>query len=116
MSILRNTPDNPDHPSFTIGQMVEWTSQARGKERTKIGVVVGVLSAHTPLRLLPYFETMRIDAWGGSSRNHKSYIIAEVHPHRKPKFYWPRVQYLKKATRYLPVVLNRKHLALPKKD
>ena len=102
--------------AFSLGQMVEWTSQAGGKERTKIGVVVGVLHAHMPLRLLPYYETMRINAWSGSSRDHKSYIVAEIHPHRKSKFCWPRVQYLKKAARYLPVVLNRKHLALPKKD
>ena len=97
---------------FQVGQMVEWDSQARGTKRTKIGVVVGVLSAHMPLRHLPYFETMRINAWGGSSRNHKSYIIAVIHPHKKPEFFWPRVQYLKKATRYLPLVLPKKNMTL----
>ena len=101
--------------TFAIGQMVEWTSQAGGNTRTKIGVVMGILPAGASIRTIPYFNQMNINT-DGFTRKHESYVIAEVHPHRKPKFFWPYTHQLQKAKRYFPVVLNKKHLALKKPD
>lgn len=88
---------------YEMGQMVEWTSQANGNVRTKIGIVVRVLRPH-------YSAENVSEDYGTKSRgqrNHESYVVCVPNPD-KAEFFWPRVSQLKPATRYLPLVLAKK--------
>ena len=98
-------------PVFKIGDIVEWESQANGNVRIKMAVVVGIVPAKTSLAFIPYFKSFNFKSYG-SERNHESYVVAEVHPHRKTKFFWPVVHNLKKANRFLPAILPKKNMTL----
>lgn len=100
-----------DYQQFKVGDLIEWTSQAGGYNRTKIGIVIKAL----PIGLAP-------DDFGGfggnnllwkihrpgKGRNHESYIIALPHPDKPTEFFWPKVGQLTKSKRYLPVILEKR--------
>lgn len=88
---------------FKLGQMVEWTSQAGGNPRTKIGIVVKIVRAGYPGELI--HEDFRTKSRG--KRDHESYVICVPNP-EGAEFFWPRVNHLKAATRYLPFLLAKK--------
>ena len=100
-----------NNPKFQVGQMVEWDSQARGTKRTKIGVVIDKLPPRQTIKSLKNHLDYKL-APSSSLRNHESYIIAVIHPHKKPEFFHPLVKNLRKATRYLPLVLPKKNMTL----
>ena len=91
------------HQKFKLGQMVEWTSQANGNKRTKIGIVVKVVR--------PYYSGKNIHedfkTKSRGSRDHESYVVCVPSP-EGAEFFWPRVHGLKPATRYFPMVLAKK--------
>lgn len=90
-------------PTFKLGQMVEWTSQANGNVRTKIGVVIRVLPAHFPFQWLnEHYKTK-----SRGDRDHETYLICVPSP-EGAEFFRPYVHQLKAANRYLPLVLARK--------
>lgn len=91
-------------PSFSIGQLIEWTSQANGNARTKIGIVVDVLKPCYPTEWVNAKYKTRSH---GHARDHESYIICVPSPDGA-EFFWPRVHGLKPATRYFPMVLAKK--------
>jgi hypothetical protein len=74
--------------AFKVGDLVEWTSQAKGCTRTKLGRVVAVIPEH---------ERPTGIKGCGDARDHKSYIVS-VAPKNgskaKPKAYWPVVSLL----------------------
>lgn len=90
-------------PKFKLGQMVEWTSQANGHKRTKIGIVVKVVRPGYPGELI--HEDFRTKSRG--KRDHESYVICVPNPD-SAEFFWPRVSQLASAKRYLPVILAKK--------
>ena len=100
-----------NNPKFQVGQMVEWDSQARGTKRTKIGVVIDKLPPGHTIKSLKNHRDYKLTPHS-SIRNHESYIIAVIHPHKKPEFFHPLVKNLRKATRYLPLVLPKKNMTL----
>ena len=71
---------------FNVGDRVEWSSQAAGIERLKIGEVVElVLPGHRP--------EARVDS-SGCVRDHVSYVVravAQGRRYRKSALYWPSV-------------------------
>lgn len=91
------------NPTFKLGQMVEWTSQANGNKRTKIGIVIRVLPAHFPFQWLnEHYKTK-----SRGNRDHESYLVCVPSPDGA-EFFRPRVSQLKAAERYLPLVLAKK--------
>lgn len=95
-------------PKFKQGDLVEWRSHAHGKWRTKIGIVVSIINAGGSL----HNNTLWRINNPGMPRDHESYVIALSHPHRPTEFFWPRVSGLKKAKRYMPLVLPKKNMTL----
>ena len=76
------------------GDIVVWTSQSQGVDKTKEGVVVAVVAAgHHPFSCLP--SGMRIVNPGGP-RKHESYLIQVG---TRKNLYWPVVSLLKKAVK-----------------
>ena len=75
---------------MTVGDTVEWTSQAAGVTRTKRGVIIEVVpGGRDPL-------TKLVDI--GSSRRRESYVVrASVVGKTKTKLYWPNPTALKKV-------------------
>jgi hypothetical protein len=76
------------------GAVVEWTSQANGGRKKKVGTVVEVV----PAKCLPdqtRFRSLYKGYGVGSPRSHESYVV-EVPAKGKgqPKIYWPRVSAL----------------------
>ena len=86
-----------------LGSMVEWTSQANGNPRTKIGVVIKVLEPNYP----PEWLNKEYKTKSRGKRDHESYLVCVPSPDGT-EFFWPRVKDLKKASRYFPVVLAKK--------
>lgn len=83
--------------------MVEWTSQANGYSRTKIGIIIKVVRAGYPGKLVD--EDYKTKSRG--DRNHESYVVCVPNP-EGAEFFWPRVSGLKPATRYMPLILAKK--------
>jgi hypothetical protein len=96
---------------FTIGQTVEWSSQAAGSTKTKRGRVVAVVPPSSKefcnylydlgyLLGLDYprrYDLSALDQTLMYGRKQESYIVeveAECR-HTKPRLYWPRVSALK---------------------
>jgi hypothetical protein len=85
---------------FSVGDVVEWTSQANGSSLKKIGTVVEVVPATKSTKATPLPL---------GTRDHESYIVEVTFaPKRstsaiknvrvkKPKRYWPRVSVLRKS-------------------
>lgn len=88
--------------SFKVGEWAEWTSEAQGSVKTKVGECIAVVPAYV-LLLRAYkvdpdlYSTGTLDAFG--QRNHESYIFATAKKPkgRKRQLYWPRVSGLKKV-------------------
>ncbi len=90
-----------DVQQFKVGDKVQWTSQAAGSTKTKVGVVVGVVPAASSIERHPVFRDWneRLCYGGGLLRNHESYLVAveygtPQHGIRKA-LYWPRVKGLR---------------------
>ena len=90
-------------PTFSIGDQVEWTSQAAGTVRTKRGEVVAVVSRG--VRYQDALRSLREERGeqfsqhfdGGLPREHESYFVAVSNPsgRGKRKLYWPRTSALR---------------------
>lgn len=97
-----------DYPQFKVGELLEWNSQAHGKNRTKIGVIIKAIPAHTGITYYNDQHTLwKIDG-PGAPRNHESYIVAIPHADKPTEFFWPKVGVLAKAKRYFPTVLEKR--------
>ncbi len=77
---------------FTLGDVVEWTSQAHGRQKTKRGMIVQVVPPKGRVN-----KTQFPTLWkkSGLSRDHESYVVHVEGP--KGGFYWPRVIGLRKV-------------------
>ena len=85
---------------FEVGAIVEWTSQAAGSPKTKVGEIVAVVKAkHSPNRIVrncPDLNKLTFHWGGGMDRDHESYLVRVDHgPKRLASLYWPRVCWLK---------------------
>jgi hypothetical protein len=92
---------------FKFGDKVEWSSQARGSEKKKKGIIVEVVPAGTwPSKTLDRLRgsvssikvRYRVMFDGGLPRKSDSYLVA-VPPKTsrgKPFLYWPRTSALRK--------------------
>lgn len=88
--------------TLTIGDKVQWTSQAGGYETTKTGEVVFAIPSGHRVR---YYANQLPRDWdyspldGTTLRSHESFLVL-VRPQKgkaKPRLYWPRVSGLKKV-------------------
>ena len=90
---------------FNVGDVVEWTSHAGGKVKTKTGKVIAVIPANTPaMRFTAPIQAARTHrdktistASRNQSRDHQSYLI-EVKGPKKPFLYYPLVQKLRRVS------------------
>jgi hypothetical protein len=77
--------------TFKVGDRVEWTSQAAGIARTKIGAVIEVVPPNGDPK-----SKLREMGW---SRDHESYVVRAVAQGRtsnaRAATYWPRVSALR---------------------
>lgn len=97
---------------FKQGDLVEWKSQAHGNWRSKIGVVVSVIKPGSNDVATGENAAQWNISYPGYSRDHESYVVAIVHPHKPTEFFWPRVNGLTKSNRYLPLTLPKKNMTL----
>lgn len=85
--------------AFSLEDHVKWSSQAQGKYKTKIGIVVQVVqSGEYPD--YDRFPQLYAGAGIGMCRNHESYVVAVdcgKTPGSSTRHYWPRVSALSKA-------------------
>lgn len=73
--------------AFCVGDVVEWTSQSRGRVKRKRGKVLGILHAG----YMPVMGSAK------KARDHISYIV-RVREGRRSREYWPRVSQLALAS------------------
>lgn len=96
---------------FEIGDQVKWSSQAKGYETVKKGVIFAVIregqdpttlrgSLNPGARKNGTLGTYREAFGGGIGRNHESYVVRvpSGSVRRKDTLYWPRVNQLSKVT------------------
>lgn len=88
---------------FCVGDVVEWTSQANGSHKKKIGKVIEVVAANST----PRHREFGFPGFRG--RPHESYIVEVTYPaktstsaikkvtRRKPRHYWPVASLLRKS-------------------
>ena len=90
---------------FSVGDEVEWISQAGGHWTTKQGEVVAVIPAGDPInkhlcRVMHDFNIWRkhLAYGGGFRRSEESYLvlIGRNDPNVKTMLYWPRTKHLKR--------------------
>jgi len=89
---------------FTVGDEVEWSSQANGTMKIKKGRVVAVVQAERkpwgdflmsePAVPRDYVSTIDCRSL---ARDHESYVVAVGSDRRKTRLYWPRVSQLRKV-------------------
>ncbi len=77
-----------------VGDDVIWTSQAGGRSKQKIGVVVKVVPPNTHPRDVLVGSDFSVDA-GSLGRDHESYLV-QVGRHKR--LYWPLVSKLNKVS------------------
>jgi hypothetical protein len=78
---------------FQIGNYVEWSSQAHGSFKKKVGGIVEVVRAgQRPNRDL--FPDLYSGPGAGFGRKHESYVVAVKKP-RSTKHYWPNASKLR---------------------
>jgi hypothetical protein len=76
---------------FQVGDKVEWTSQANGRAKTKVGVVADVIEkGQRPNR--ERWDRLYRGSGCGYSRTEESFVVLVGN---KP--YWPRTSALRKA-------------------
>lgn len=89
-----------------VGEQVEWTSQARGVKKTKVGVLLAVVPANTDLATVvakkvneKKFDTspIRNTIEKGVTRFEKTYLVAVDTGSKRKKVYWPRFKDLTQA-------------------
>jgi len=69
---------------FLVGQLVRWSSQSRGYQTTKEGIICcAVPAGEKPSK---EYKNLHTGAGCGSSRKEISYVVCV-----DGKFYWPRV-------------------------
>ena len=79
-------------PLFTLGDMVEWTSQSGGYTKTKTGVIVEVVApGKRPDR--SRFFSLHMGCGGGR----KTFSFVVDCGKRAPKHYWPNASLLRMA-------------------
>ena len=79
--------------TFVVGDVVTWTSQAKGRSVTKRGEVAEVVPAGSrPTR--ETFPALYRHSGCGLSRDHESYVVMV-----KSRPFWPRVLHLHRAVR-----------------
>ena len=93
--------------AFKVGDRVQWTSQAGGNHKTKVGVVLAVVApghrssekACEFIHKLTRTGTHRSAYGGGFDRDHESYVVEVVvgGPRAKKALYWPVVSKLQPA-------------------
>lgn len=88
--------------SFKVGEWAEWTSEAHGSAKTKVGKCIAVIPAGVPLLKAcridkNLYSTGALDVF--VERDHESYLFATANGPRggKRKLYRPRVNKLKKV-------------------
>lgn len=87
----------PTSDGFNRGDLVRWTSQARGTVRHHVGVVALVVPGGVPIgAVLPGMATrynLRPVHRAGGSRLERSYLVALMggRSRGKARLYWPRV-------------------------
>ncbi len=87
--------------NFKVGDWVYWESQSGGHRRTKQGVVVAVVPAHSDVyKLVPEQLNNKTKLFDGlNTRPHTSYLVAVPTPKGKScQLYWPRVKHLRRVT------------------
>ncbi len=96
---------NGSEKLFQLGDMVEWTSQAAGRTKIKVGKIIAVIAPNeTPFLMSAYQKSyklpngLEISYWktnygGGLPRNFESYVV-EVGNGKA--YYWPRVSGLRR--------------------
>lgn len=94
-----------DTVAFQVGDDVEWTSQAGGQAKTKVGKVIAVI----PPRVMPFkmkygdeshytlpdgqrISYSRTNYGGGMARSAESYVVSVDDG---KAYYWPRVSSLR---------------------
>lgn len=86
--------------NFGLGELVEWSSQAGGCNKRKVGSVVAIVEAGvTPWQepgLYDCSEYKRM--FDGYARKHKSYLVSVLSKsgRGKAKLYWPHAGLLHK--------------------
>lgn len=87
-------------PAFDRGDLVRWTSQARGTERHHVGVVVLVLPGGVPIGALldglASRYSLRAMHRASGVRPERSYLVALVGQRGagKARLHWPRASLL----------------------
>jgi hypothetical protein len=101
------TKEPPFKDTLMPGSMVEWTSHANGKSKTKVGNVVAIVpKGTTPLQALDA-DGFRIEEFENTITREKlsqcrlstSFLIAVRKEKGKPLLYWPHSGVLKPPTR-----------------
>lgn len=88
-------------PTFQRGQLVRWTSQARGTERHHVGVVVLVVPAGYPIGLaldaMRARYSLRAMHRANGTRSDVSYLVAltSMRGGGKARLHWPHASLLK---------------------
>lgn len=79
-------------PSFSIGDMVKWTSSSNGMTTVKAGQIEAVILAKERITLQQCQEANAT----GLPRDHASYLVRVQNKsgQGKGKLYWPRVNQL----------------------
>jgi hypothetical protein len=84
-------------PPLELNSSVEWTSQAQGTAKTKIGRIAQIVEpGELPSREL--FPTLFTSAGVGSARKVISYVVVVGKEGRKGLVYWPLPQKLKRVS------------------
>ena len=97
---------------LVVGDHVEWTSQAGGHQKVKIGTVLAVVpEGWSPMTIMYDMGIMGMyeSALGyGESRGHESYLILGParEGRRKRQIYFPLVRNLKKIENPTPTQLK----------
>lgn len=80
---------------FTVGDAVQWTSQAGGYTKTKSGIIVAVVPAkESALNRIPEGFIKPAPQTVGGYRDHESYLVQVG---RQRRLYWPRVANLERT-------------------
>ena len=91
---------------FKCGDKVQWTSQAAGHMKTKVGTIFLLVPAETlPMELLR-FSDPALEGYNMGSlfntrmpRNHTSWLVSVLAKGKgKPTLYWPRAWQLEAVT------------------
>lgn len=81
---------------FRVGDVVEWTSQANGTYRTKVGIVMDIIrDGYSP------YNRYGLNKDRDDFRDHDSYIVGIPHVGKQMEYFWPRVKHLQPYKQHL---------------